>query len=239
MPESKEWLQKPVNKRREQAHRRQNLASYRNRIQSWKSSRLNLADSSSASSPFQNLPSEIQLKILDFLTQKQKIQVELVCKAWLLLLQDNYKAISLQPVGKHYQSALEWLDTIRLGNANLLKNLNVQSNNWSQHFGLTGPKCKSLPVAECYHLRFDYCNRKHYLSLLRYASVLMRIEGSYQAMMRSRPIRVAVLILMKVLLSFSGPCGTWASVYICCLLYPARHEWYIFTVAHMEGIPKL
>ena len=218
MPESKEWLQKPVNKRREQAQRRQNLANYRNRIQSWRTSRLNLADPSSVSSPFQNLPAEIQLKILDFLTQKQKIQAELVCKSWMLLLQENYKAISLQPEGKHYHSALEWLDTIRLGNASLLENLDLQSNNWSQHCGITGPKCKSLPLAECYHLRFDYCNRKHYASLLGYASILMRIEGSYQAMIRSRPIRVAVLTLMKVLLLFWGPYRTWASVYICCLL---------------------
>ena len=93
-------------------------------------SRSNLPTQHGHKSPFEGLPLDVQLKIVDSLTLKQKVQAELVCKSWSTLLRSSYTSISLHTGENDFVTALEWLYTVGVEAANVLRTLELHANNW-------------------------------------------------------------------------------------------------------------
>ena len=130
---------------------RKNKAFYelQRRYKAKKLRRSNLPSQHGPMSPLESLPLDVQLKTLDLLTQEQKGQAELVCKSWSTLLRSNYTSISLRPYEDEYVTALEWLYTVGVEAANVLKTLELHANDWYSNPDPCGLQCELTSSTPC------------------------------------------------------------------------------------------
>ena len=79
---------------------------------------------------FEKLPTDIQLKILEGFTLKEKLQAEMVCKSWLELLQCSHSSIVMTLKEESYSSAIKWLKKVGIQSKSQLHSLEMRSDIW-------------------------------------------------------------------------------------------------------------